>query len=89
MSISPEKITLTAAQQELLARLAEETGRSWGELLAEALSSLQQASSATEGGHESVFDAMTRLGLLGCIKDGAVDLSSNPKHMEGFGQGDR
>jgi hypothetical protein len=34
---------------------------------------------------ESFFDAASRLGYLGCIKGTPVDLSTNKKHMEGFG----
>ena len=38
---------------------------------------------------ETAFDVASRAGLIGCIK-GALrsptDLSTNPKHMEGFGR---
>jgi hypothetical protein len=34
---------------------------------------------------ESAYDAFKRAGLIGCIKDGPSDLSTNPKYMEGFG----
>ena len=34
----------------------------------------------------SVLEALERRGLVGCIKSGHRDLSSNPVHMEGFGQ---
>jgi hypothetical protein len=35
---------------------------------------------------ESAYDAFERAGLIGCIKDGPSDLSTNPKYMEGFGE---
>jgi len=39
--------------------------------------------------NETAFDVMSQAGLIGCMK-GAVrtptDLSTNPKHMEGFGR---
>jgi predicted DNA-binding antitoxin AbrB/MazE fold protein len=35
---------------------------------------------------ESFFDAANRLGILGCIKGTPRDLSTNLKHMEGFGK---
>jgi len=38
---------------------------------------------------ESVFDVMNRAGLIGCVKgmpNTPTDLSTNPKHMEGFGR---
>lgn len=39
---------------------------------------------------ESVYDVMARAGVIGCIKGrphASADLSTNPKHMEGFGSG--
>jgi hypothetical protein len=39
---------------------------------------------------ESAFDVASRAGLIGCIKGAPrspTDLSTNPKHMEGFGGG--
>ena len=39
---------------------------------------------------ESAFDLARRAGLIGCIKGAPgspTDLSTNPKHKEGFGRG--
>jgi hypothetical protein len=39
---------------------------------------------------ESAFDRLERAGLIGCLKGmpgTPTDLSTNPKHMEGFGHG--
>lgn len=39
---------------------------------------------------ESAFEVANRAGLIGCIKAAPrspTDLSTNPKHMEGFGRG--
>lgn len=33
----------------------------------------------------TLFDVLTERGVLGCY-DGPTDLSTNPKHMEGFGE---
>ncbi len=35
---------------------------------------------------ESALDAFSRLGVVGCMKNGARDLATNPGHMEGFGR---
>jgi hypothetical protein len=38
---------------------------------------------------ETAFDVMNRSGLIGCIKGAPrtpTDLSTNPRHMEGFGR---
>jgi hypothetical protein len=86
MSISPDQIALTPNQKQHLARLAEQSGRPWNAVLEEALSSFEhEALARTENG-ETVYDAMLRLGLLGSVKDGPPDLSTNPKYMEGFGE---
>lgn len=64
-------------------------GKLWRERLAAVVSKLEEelapsgASPATE---ESAYDAFKRAGLIGCIKDGPSDLSTNPKYMEGFGE---
>ena len=34
---------------------------------------------------ESCYDIAKRLGIIGVYKDTPADLSTNPKHMEGFG----
>ena len=34
----------------------------------------------------SLYDALKARGLIGFMTDGPGDLSTNPKHMEGFGQ---
>jgi hypothetical protein len=88
MNTSPHQIRLTPEQQERLARLAKQAGKPWQELLDCAIASLEPATSPTNG-QESVYDAMVRLGLLGCLKGGPRDLSTNPKYMEGFGESDR
>jgi predicted DNA-binding antitoxin AbrB/MazE fold protein len=36
---------------------------------------------------ESFFDAASRLGLIGSLEGGPPDLSTSPRHMEGFGGG--
>ena len=41
---------------------------------------------------ETAFDVASRAGLIGCIKGAPrspTDLSTNPKHMEGFGRRSR
>jgi hypothetical protein len=43
---------------------------------------------AGKSADETVFDVMERAGLIGCLKGmprTPNDLSTNPKHMEGFG----
>lgn len=47
----------------------------------------KQAGKITE---ETVFDLLDQAGLIGCLKNNPrtpTDLSTNPKHMEGFAGG--
>ena len=86
MNTVPEAIELTGEQQRLLVRIAEQTGKPWPQVLEEALSSLHVP--LASGNHiETVADRMRRFDLLGSITDGPEDLSTNPKYMEGFGEG--
>ena len=45
---------------------------------------------ASHPSEETAFDRLERAGLIGCLKGmpgTPTDLSTNPKHMEGFGHG--
>jgi len=42
-----------------------------------------------DAAEKTAFDVASRAGLIGCIKgepSSPTDLSTNPKHMEGFGR---
>jgi outer membrane phospholipase A len=79
-------IRLTNEQQQMLTRLAVQSGKPWEDVLRDALASYDRQSLASNGAQtETVYAAMVRLGLLGCVKDGPADLSMNPRYMEGFG----
>ena len=87
MATSPDEIKLTDQQQRQLAILADLAGKPWAEVLGEALTRYQSIQLATENrGDESFYDRAKRLGLIGCVEGGPPDLSTNPKHMEGFGE---
>jgi hypothetical protein len=56
-------------------------------VLDDALAAYRPLAAAENGAPEaSFFDVASRLGLIGCVKGTAPDLSTNPKYMEGFGQ---
>jgi hypothetical protein len=91
MAADPYSISLTPDQFQLLTELSVRTGKSRQQILVEAIERLQpQALSADSGSEqpESVLDNLVRHGLLGCIEGGPNDLATNPKYMEGFGEGD-
>ena len=79
-------IQLTPQQREMLLKLAAQSGRPWEDVLDQALSSMERSSGPANGAPtETVQAALVRLGLLGCIADAPADLSTNPRHMAGFG----
>ncbi len=91
MAVDPLEIQLTPEQRSELARLADATGKPWAEVLKEALGSyrpLGTRNGNNQESDESLFDALSRDGLIGCIKDAPPDLSTNPKYMEAFGRDD-
>lgn len=83
-------IQLDADLQHRIDELTHVTGLSATDVLREALSEYAASRSneprPDRKGSESVYDVLVRTGLLGCIKDGPHDLSTNPIHMEGFGR---
>jgi hypothetical protein len=86
MAVSPDEIMLSEAQKLHVALLAEQTGRPWTELLGEALAGYRPKPDPSPGnGGESFYDAAMRLGLIGCVRGGPPDLSTNPEYLEGFG----
>ena len=78
-ALSPEQMRRLA--RELETRLATAAKR--------------PASARASGGQDSeetAYDLASRAGLIGCIKGAprsSTDLSTNPKHMEGFGRDNR
>jgi hypothetical protein len=76
--------SLNALSPEQLATLRRELDRK--------MASPLPAAAKWVGKHaeQTVFDVMVRSGLIGCLKGmphTPTDLSTNPKHMEGFGRG--
>ncbi len=65
-----------------LEHLVEATGRTESDLAREAIEEylLRHAKLPT------CFDIAEQAGLLGCVETGTRDLSTNPKHMKGFGE---
>lgn len=93
MTVDITNIQLSEAERRLLADLAEKAGKPWGEVLNEALQHYSRQTPASaeirRNGAETLFDRLTQHGLLGCLDGGPEDLSTNPAHMEGFGERDQ
>ena len=91
MATNGKTIQLTDEQLQLLGELASHTGQSQEAVLSDALREYRTLhADKRENGSpaETVFDVLNRAGLIGCVKGGATDLSTNPKYMEGFGESD-
>jgi hypothetical protein len=87
MSINPEEIRHTPEQQDQLARVAEQSGQPWQELLARVIGALPaEPSNGPNDQAKPAYDLLSEAGLIGCIEGGPADVSSNPICMEGFGE---
>jgi hypothetical protein len=77
MSTNPVEIDLSPEQRRLVAEFADRTGKPWNEVLAAALQPLAEQNT-------TLYDVFARSGGIG-LYDGPTDLSSDSRHMEGFG----
>ncbi len=84
MATDPNDIQLTEEQRQLLVQRAEETGKPVSELLDDLLAQPKRPRRVPREG-VSMLDVMAAHGLVGAM-EGPGDLSTNPKHMEGFGK---
>lgn len=93
MHVDPSQIALSTTQQARLALLAEASGKEWTEVVdslldAAPLAMRAQPAPAPNGRslqEKTLFEVLSERGILGCF-DGPTDLSTNRKHMEGFGE---
>ncbi len=98
--VEPERLNqrMGLVIDEDIQRRIEAFARSQGSTPAEVVRAAFEAHEAKpNNGHgpesdrdveESLYDCWSRLGFIGCVKghaDSPTDLSTNPKHMEGFG----
>ncbi len=81
-------LQLSDEQLRLLNDWSARTGKSPQELLAEALDEYQLPMTGPTNRQqgETLLDRLSRAGLSGCLAGGPPDLSTNPEHMEGFGE---
>lgn len=62
--------------------LSSATGRRESQIVREALEEYLNSN----GKRETCFDVAHRFGLVGVVKDAPPDLSTNPRHLRGFGR---
>jgi len=89
MATDPLQMELTPEQKERLAQLAEREGKDYREILDQLLTvaapqTHQNGQGGDPSGPANLYEALHAIGAFGCF-DGPEDLSTHPKHMEGFG----
>ncbi|MEM8947010.1 MAG: hypothetical protein AAGD11_17680 [Planctomycetota bacterium] len=84
MATDPNEVQLTDEQRKLLAQRADETGRSVSELINEMFGEPAKEPRQPKGSR-SLIAVLSERGLVGAMR-GPGDLSTNPEHMEGFGE---
>ncbi len=73
----------TKELSELMEKLPETVRQQIYHFAQKEAAKLNSAANGTQ--QVSLYEAAKKLGIVGILKDGPVDLSTNPKHMEGFG----
>jgi metal-responsive CopG/Arc/MetJ family transcriptional regulator len=68
--------------QKSLDSLAEATGKSEAEVVREAL----QEYCLKHAAFPTAYDEAKAAGVIGCVRGGPTDRSTNPRHMSGFGR---
>ncbi len=62
--------------------LSESTGRTESDLAREAIEEYLSRHAKMP----TCYDLAEQSGLIGCVKSGKGDLSTNPEHLDGFGK---
>ena len=81
MSTARITIRIDESLRNRLDSVAEATGKTESEIVRDALEQyINHNQSET-----TCYDVFKKAGVIGCVKGGPKDLSTNPKYMEGFG----
>ena len=85
--MTANSIQLGAEQLRKLREMAQRQGASEADVVNRAIDRLYEEAQPRHGGNgvRSLYDALVERGSIG-VFDGPGDLTTNPKHMEGFGE---
>jgi hypothetical protein len=88
MATDISNIELNDDQRRLLANAAENLGVPWQKVFEQAISSLAETATSESDNDraETPYEILRRHGLIGCIEGTPPDLSTNMKHMQGYGK---
>ena len=75
-------IRLTEPLRSGLDAMVEATGRTESDIAREAIEDYLRRHAKLP----TCFDLAEQAGMIGCVASGQRDLSTNPRHMEGFGK---
>jgi predicted DNA-binding protein len=75
-------VRLPSELQRALKALVRATGKTESEIIRVAIEDCCRKYQD----EPSCYDVARRMGIIGIIEDAPSDLSTNPKHMEGFGR---
>ena len=75
-------VRLPQSLRQRINELSESTGKTESEIAREALEEYLDRSESSP----TAYDVALKAGWIGCFDSGVGDLSTNPKHMEGFGK---
>ena len=75
-------IRVSKTLRQKIDALSESTGKSESEIARTAIEEYLERKSLSP----TAYDVALKAGWIGCCDSGIGDLSTNPEHMEGFGQ---
>jgi hypothetical protein len=86
MSVNPDEIKLSGEQRAALARASELAGKSWEDILSDALRPYGSIDSVADNGSapRTLFDSLGD--AIGLVKNSPPDLSTNADYLNGFGR---
>ncbi len=73
-------------QQFIQQQLDQGRFQSVDEIIHTALQLLEDQECGNGASSETCYDLLQQAGVIGMVKGGAIDLSTNKQHMEGFGK---
>ena len=73
-------------QQFIQQQLDQGRFRSVDEMIHTALQLLEAQEQKNRASSDTCYELLEQAGVIGMVKGGATDLSTNPRHMEGFGE---
>jgi len=82
MATNRLSIRIRPKLRQELRGLSSATGRRDSQIVREALEEYLNSN----GKRETCFDIARRSGLIGVVEDAPRDLSTNPRHLRGFGR---